>query len=41
MKPVSVVKVDLTKFPHSLFFLLKIWENLMSIEKMYCNEFRK
>ena len=32
MKPVSVVEIYTTKFSHSLF-LLKIKENLMSIEK--------
>ena len=36
MKHVSVVEVYTTKFSHSLF-LLKIEENLMSVEKMYCN----
>ena len=34
MKHVIVVEVYTTKFFHSLF-LLKIYENLMSIEKMY------
>ena len=40
MKPVSVVEVYTTKFSYSLS-LLKIYENLMSIEKMYYNESRK
>ena len=37
MKPVSAVEFYTTKISDSLF-LLKIWENLMSIEQMYCNE---
>ena len=40
MRPVSVVEVYTTKFSYSLS-LLKIYENLMSIEKMYCNESQK
>ena len=36
MSLVSVVEVYTTKFSHCLF-LLKIYENLMSIEKMHCN----
>ena len=35
MKLVSAGEVDTTKFSHSLF-LLKIWEDLLSIEN--CNE---
>ena len=37
----SVAKVHPTNFSHSLSFLLKIWEKLMSFEKTYCNESRK
>ena len=37
MKPVSVVEVYTTKFSHSLF-LLKILENLISVEKIYSSE---
>ena len=40
MKPVSLIKVYTTKFSYSLF-LLKIKENLMSIEKIFCNESQK
>ena len=34
MKPIGVVEVYTTKISYSLF-LLKIWENLMPILKMY------
>ena len=40
MKPVSVVEVYTSKFCDS-FFLLKVWENVMSVEKIYCNKSRK
>ena len=36
----SVADVYTTKFSHSLL-LLKTYENLVSIEKMYCNESQK
>ena len=40
MKPVGVVEVYATNFSRSLF-LLTISENLMSVEKLYCNESQK
>ena len=40
MKPISVVDAYTTKFSHSLF-LKNISEILMSIEKIYCDEFRE
>ena len=40
MKPVSVVEIYTLKFCDSLI-LLKIHENLISTEKLYCNESRK
>ena len=35
-----IVKVYITKFSHCLF-LLKMQEDLMSVDKMYCNESQK
>ena len=37
MKPIGVVEAYTTKIFYSLF-LLKIWENLMPILKMYFNK---